>query len=126
MNPPPSVVARGNDLLRPRTEATIRRWQPRRNLAGTRLGFLSVELPSGLVINDAKLMIGPKGKHWIAMPSVQRLAPNGDPLLDANGKPSYSKFVEFRDRATSDRFGDMVLDALRRQHPKAFDGGGVS
>jgi hypothetical protein len=30
--------------------------------------------------------------------------------------------VEFRDRAAADRFRDLVLDALRRQHPTAFDG----
>lgn len=41
----------------------IRKFTAYRNPAGTLLGFLSIELPSGLIINDAKLMIGQAGKH---------------------------------------------------------------
>jgi hypothetical protein len=44
----------------------IRRFTPYRNAAGTLLGFLSIEMPSGLILNDAKLMIGPAGKRWVA------------------------------------------------------------
>jgi hypothetical protein len=71
-------IRRGNDYLAPRpTPATVikvRRWRPFRNAARTILGYLSAELPSGVIINDCKLMIGPNGKPWIALPAVKQLA----------------------------------------------------
>src|SRR5262249_27459608 len=102
--------------------ATIRRWQPYRNPSGTMLGYLSVELPSGLVINDAKLMMGPQGALWIAMPSQKRVDRDGNPAVGQDGKQSYSQFVEFANRAAADKFRDLVLDALRRDHPDALEG----
>ena len=84
-------------------------------------GFVSIELPSGLIINNAKLMTGPAGKHWIAMPAVKQLDRDGNPRLDANSKAVWSAIIEFRDRATRDEFQEPVLGALRRHHPEAFD-----
>jgi DNA-binding cell septation regulator SpoVG len=69
------------------TAVKIRRWQPYRNPAGTVLGFLSIELGSGLVINDLKLMTGPKGGHWLAMPSIKAVDRDGQPIVNAKGKP---------------------------------------
>ena len=50
------------------------------------LGFLSVELASGLILNDLRLMTGKNG-HWIAMPAVKLLDRDGNPRVDAAGKP---------------------------------------
>jgi DNA-binding cell septation regulator SpoVG len=36
------------------------------------VGFLSVELPSGLIIRNLRLMVGPQGSRWLAMPAQQR------------------------------------------------------
>jgi DNA-binding cell septation regulator SpoVG len=107
---------------RPAT-AKIRRWQPFRNQAGTMRGYLSAELPSGMIVNDLKLMLGPAGKLWIATPSIKQLDRDGQPRLDANGRQTYAQLVEFRDRAASDKFRDLVLEALQREHPEALDGG---
>jgi hypothetical protein len=98
----------------------IRRWQPHRNTAGTVVGFLSTETPSGLIINDCKLMIGPAGRHWIALPAIKQLDRDGNPKLDANGKQAWSPVVEFANRQARERFQDQVLDALRRQYPEAL------
>jgi DNA-binding cell septation regulator SpoVG len=103
------------------TAAKIRRWQPYRNPVGTMLGYLSIELPSGLVINDAKLMIGPAGKPWIAMPSQKRVDREGNPVPGPDGKPSYTQHVEFASRPAADRFRDLVLDAIRAAHPEALE-----
>ena len=102
--------------------AKIRRWQPFQNPARTMLGYLSVQLPSGMIVNDLKLMVGPSGKFWVAMPSQKHLDREGRPRLDANGKPTYNQIIEFVDRAAADRFRDLVLDALRREHPDALGG----
>ena len=40
-----------------------------------------VELPSGLGIHDIKLMVGPAGRRWLAMPSQKQLDHDGDTLL---------------------------------------------
>jgi hypothetical protein len=88
------------------------------------LGYLSAELPSGMIINDLKLMVGPKGQPWIAMPSQKQLDRGGNPRTGPDGKPLWSQTIEFASRAAADRFRDIVLDALRHRHPEAFDDGG--
>jgi hypothetical protein len=103
--------------------AKIRRWRAHPNASGTLLGYLDVETPSGMVIHDCRLMRGPADKYWIAMPATRQTDRDGQPRLDATGKQLWLPVVEFRDRTTADRFRDLVLDALRRQHPEAFDGG---
>jgi DNA-binding cell septation regulator SpoVG len=105
---------RGNEYLAPdRPSVKIRRWSPHRNEAGTILGYLDVELPSGLVINQCRLMRGgPQGTLWIGMPSTKRPAGAGE-------KTRWDNIVEFATKAASERFQAAVLDALRQQHPEA-------
>jgi hypothetical protein len=105
-------------------EAKIRRWVSYRNPAGTMLGFLSAELPSKQIIHELKLMRGSKGKHWVALPAIKQLDQDGKPRLNAaTGKPLWSPIIEFADRATYDAFQAMIIEALRRAHPEALDGG---
>jgi hypothetical protein len=114
----PTCPAQG---LAPAASAKIRRWNAHPNSAGTLLGYLSVELPSGMIVNDLKLMVGPKGRPWIAMPSQRQLDREGNPRTGPDGKQLWLQTIEFATRAAADRFRDLVLDALRRQHPEAFD-----
>jgi hypothetical protein len=100
--------------------ARIRRWRPYRNSAGTLCGYLDVQLPSGMIVNGCKLMVGPAGKFWIATPSEKAANKDGLPTLGPNGKQVWAQTVEFVDRAAADRFRDLVLDALRRTHPEAL------
>jgi hypothetical protein len=56
----------------------IRRFFSCRNTAGTRLGFVVAELPSGLIIR-CKMMSRPRADLWIAQPAeIQR---------DSDGQP---------------------------------------
>jgi len=64
----------------------VRKFRPFTNPAGTMAGFLSVELPSGLILNDCKLMIGAAGKRWIGLPAVKRPDAEDQPQLDVDGK----------------------------------------
>jgi hypothetical protein len=102
----------------------IRRWQPYRNSAGSVCGFLDEQLPSGLIVNGCRLMVGANRKHWIALPAQAQTNRDGSAKLDASGKNLWAQIIEFADRAAADRLRDDVLDALRRQHPGALDGGG--
>src|SRR5437879_2247229 len=85
------------ETSRPRRRASLRKWMPHVN--GSLLGFLSVELGSGLILNDLRLMTGKNG-HWIAMPAQKR--------LDSGGNPIFTQIIEFGDRGTSDKFNALV------------------
>lgn len=102
----------------------IRRWQPFRNQAGTMLGYVDVQLPSGMIINGCKLMVGPNGKHWIATPSEKATNKDGSPKLNAAGKQVWVQTVDFVDSGARNRFCDLILEALRREHPDALNGSG--
>jgi hypothetical protein len=43
-------------------------------------------------------------------------------MLNEDGKPLWDPVIEFTRRDARDRFGAMVLEALRRAHPEAFAG----
>jgi hypothetical protein len=126
--PSPAEAQRSNACLAPqRSEgagkpavAKIRRWQPYRNSAGTMLGYLDVQLPSGMILNGCKLMVGANSKLWIATPSEKAANKDGSPRLDPKGKQVWAQTVEFVDRPATDRFRDLVLNALRRTHPEAL------
>jgi hypothetical protein len=129
MKPPPSPsqtkLRRGETASwgsPPEARAKILRCQPFVNQARTVLAFLDVETPSGMVIHGLKLMVGPKGSRWLATPANRRLGPDGQPLLNDHGKPVYDPVVEFRDSAARERFRDLVLEALKREHPELFEG----
>jgi hypothetical protein len=102
-------------------QTKILKFTPFRNTAGTMRGFVVAETPSGLVIHGLKVMVGPRGKRWIAPPDAKRRGRNDEVMLDANGKAVWDPVIEFRDRDTRDRFNAMILDALRRDHPELFD-----
>src|SRR5438445_12715587 len=82
-------------------QARLRKWTPHAN--GALLGFLSVEFASGLILNDLRLRTGKNGQ-WVAMPAVKLLDRDGNPRVDATGKPIFHQLIEFRDRATADPF----------------------
>jgi DNA-binding cell septation regulator SpoVG len=85
------------------------KWQAYRNPAGTMLGFLDVELSSSLVVKNLRLVCGPKGRRFIAMPALKQ----------TDG--TWSDILDFRDRGTRDRFASPILELLRRLHPEQFE-----
>jgi DNA-binding cell septation regulator SpoVG len=100
----------------------LRNWIPHRS--GTLLGFCSVELASGLVINNILIMSGRNGA-WCAMPAQNRVDGDRQPKLDATKKPIYSRIVEFVDRAATDRFNAVVLELVHEAHPGDLADGGA-
>jgi DNA-binding cell septation regulator SpoVG len=93
-------------------QAKLKKWTPHRS--GALVAFFSIEMSSGLIINDARLMRGKNG-YWIALPAVKQVDRDGRPRTDANGKAIYSPIIEFADRIAADRFRDLVIDLIRRE-----------
>jgi hypothetical protein len=93
MPKPDGVFERHRDIA-------IADWQPR--IRNTLRGFFSAMLPSGMIVHH--LALHEKGEsRWIGLPARE---------WTDKGVKQYAKLIEFRDRATADRFRDTVLAAL--------------
>jgi hypothetical protein len=80
---------------------TVADWKPR--IQNTLRGFLSVTLPSGMMIHN--LTVHEKGEsRWVGLPARE--------WTNVEGLTQYAKLIEFADRATAKRFRDEVLAAL--------------
>jgi hypothetical protein len=89
----------------------IAEWRPlHRN---TLRGFAIVELPSGMIIRDVSVH-EKNGKRWVAPPGKPMIDGNGRHLENSVGQKQYSPIISFRDKATSARFSEVVLDAIRQ------------
>src|SRR6516165_3257834 len=66
--------------------------------------------------NGLRLMCGAR---WI-----NRRDERDQPVLTLDRKPIYNPVIEFRDRASRDRFGDMIIAALRASNPGIVRRGG--
>ena len=78
-------------------------WKPL--IKNTLRGFLSVNLPSGMVIHN--VTVHEKGEaRWVGLPARE--------WTNDQGVKQYSNLIEFRDRATANKFRDAVLAALDR------------
>lgn len=78
-------------------------------------GFVSVEFGSGLRLFDCAVHVHPTGRAWVALPGKPVLDEDGRHKRDVNGKPTYVPIAEWRDRATSDRFCEIVIAQLRER-----------
>ena len=87
---------------------------------GSLVAYLDPET-NGIIIRGCKLMRGPRGDFWVAMPSSKRVDRDGNPVTDpTTGKQLYDEHVGFRDREIRDKFRDAVLEAVRREYPEAL------
>jgi DNA-binding cell septation regulator SpoVG len=66
-------------------------------------GFLTLTLPSGLVIHNCMLH-EKDGKRWIALPSRQ--------YKNAEGSPTYTPLIEFATKDARQRFQEAALKAV--------------
>jgi hypothetical protein len=69
---------------------------------GTLLGFLDLELASGLVLRGCTLHLS-HGKHWVGLPAK--------PFKGADGTDTWANIVDFADKATKDRFQKQATAA---------------
>jgi hypothetical protein len=122
----PSVTAPGFGGKPPPPGIKILKFRAWSNPAKTVVGFVDIQLPSGIILNGNKLMRGPAGEPWVAPAAVKQLDKNGEPVLDQRGKAKWQPVVDFASPKVRERFGEAVLTALRASHPEAFDQEGAS
>lgn len=110
------AVREGAAPRQPRSQLKLARFSPVTS-AGSLLAYLDLEHASGLVTREWRLMRDDGGKLWLAAPSVKQTGRDGEPVIGAKGKPLYRNFVDFKDRATRDRFTEQVIDLVCSEHP---------
>ena len=71
----------------------------RRHEKNSLRGFFDLALPSGMIVKGCTLHVS-HGRAWVAMP--------GRPYTDANGAQAWSNLLDFRDRATKERFQELA------------------
>lgn len=82
-------------------------WKP--YAKNTLRGFFAAMLPSGMVLHGLTLHER-NGTYWISFPARE--------WVNAQGEKQFSPIVDFRDRATGDRFRDVIFAALNRHLEK--------
>ena len=88
--------------------------------SGQMRAFLDVETPSGMLVPALRLMRANDGRWWIGLPNHPVLDSDGRHLV-VDGKKAYAPCIDFRDRATRDRFTEGVLRAVEQRWPRGFD-----
>jgi hypothetical protein len=78
----------------------VREWRPYQK--NTLVGFLSLELPSGLVLHGCTLH-QKNGSRWIGMPAKS---------FEKDGATTWAPLVEFASKEARERFQTAALEAL--------------
>ncbi len=95
---------------------TLLGWRP--FVKGGLRGFARVRLGKSLTINDVPIMFS-HGRAWAAMPGKPVIGADGVAQRDERGRQRYAAILEWADRATSTRFSDAVIAAIKREHGDA-------
>jgi hypothetical protein len=90
----------------------ILEWRPVER--GSLCGFAKVQVPAWRVTIAGVALHRRDGRAWAQLPSRPMLDGNRQLMLDENGKPKYSRVLEFTDREIADRFSEAVVAAVDR------------
>ena len=96
-----------------RSRMRLLKWRPLvRNLLR---GLVDVELPNGLRIRDAPVLVS-NGRARATLPA-KALIVDGQQRLDGAGEQLFLPVIEWRDKALRGRFSASVTELLLEQHP---------
>ena len=87
-------------------------WRPlERN---TLRGFVTLELPSGLILHECTYHRAVSGAEWIGLPGRPQLDRDGKQRKDSvSGKALYTPIIELKGKAERERFQAAALAAVR-------------
>jgi hypothetical protein len=88
-------------------------WRPLDPPRNTLGGFVSLRLPSGIVLRDCSLHVQGE-KRWIGLPGRPQLDPEGRQRIDLVGKKLFAPTVEIPNPARRERFRKAALAAVDR------------
>jgi hypothetical protein len=112
----------------PRRQMALRAWKRVSKPGSSLIGLASIGMPIGgarLDIDDLPVLIT-NGKAWAAFPGKPVLTKEGAVArVPGTGKTQYMNVLRWRDRETSQRFSQAVVDLVRAADPEAFDGYGA-
>jgi len=114
------AVAWGDKLVPRRT--MLRGFRPL--VKGALRGFVTVELPCGLVLHDVAIFAGRNGP-WASRPSKPVLNQDGRHRSDINGKPQYAAVAEWRSRELARQVSVVAVDLMRAAPRCARRDGGI-
>jgi hypothetical protein len=64
----------------------------------------------------------PRSKAMTQPVAQKQVDRAGQPRRDANGKQIYSRIVEINNKATADRFHELILDLIHQRYPGVLEG----
>ncbi|HEY7306265.1 MAG TPA: hypothetical protein VH601_19225 [Bryobacteraceae bacterium] len=94
-----------DSIIRPllKREIAVSNWRECRK-GDSLQGFITLTLPSGMVLHDATYHQRTDGSRWIGLP--------GRPYRKADGTEAWTRIIDFVDKAAHKRFQEAVLGAL--------------
>jgi hypothetical protein len=105
---------------RPRAgRIVIENFRPTPTPAAVLRGFADVTMPDGMILYRCTVFMK-DGHAWAAPPSKQIIERDGSVSRTPDGKVRYEPTVSFVDRATTDRWSKLVIEALKISHPEAL------
>lgn len=96
---------------------TATNWKPLRK--GALVGFVSVSMPSGLVIHEISVL-ETNGRFWASPPSKPMIDRNGVVMIGDDGKRRFASIIEFATREIRSRWSAAVVAAVRATFPEAL------
>jgi hypothetical protein len=99
-----------------RTRMRLEKWTPQRK--NTLRGFVNIRLANGLRVFDCPVLMS-DGRAWATLPAKPQLNRDGQ-QVKLDGKAQYVKILEWSDRATANRFSELVVALVREHDPAAL------
>ena len=83
---------------------------------GVLRGSCQVQLPSGLVVQDAAVFVG-RRRAWANLPAKAWVGQDNRQKTEVNRKPAYLPVLEWRNRGLADHFSEAVVALIPGARP---------
>jgi DNA-binding cell septation regulator SpoVG len=92
----------------------------RRHRSGALRGYVTIEFPYGLILEDLPVFAGPRGKS-VGMPTRPQLDAQGLVKTDVNGKVVYQPIGRWTDKKIAERFSNYLVSRIEEQFPDLLE-----
>jgi hypothetical protein len=95
----------------------ILEWKPLQPPRGSLLGFVRIQFPSGLILNDVGLHAN-SGKVWASPPAKPWVRDNIAVIDEVTRKPKYLAVVDFANHGVRRQWSEQIIRAMRSAYPE--------